>query len=605
MLVKTANKLIESIVPSDFKLDDELFRKNKLYVIYSFIGIAFLIVYGFFYSNIDFIFPSRVCFSLALLVFLTLFLYVLTKGWKYCTYIITTLVLIAMWLITESTGGITSPGLPWMITSPVFGFMLINRRAGITYSILMLLGLPLFYLIKEFNLTFVPYYDIKINTYLYGLMDSGFLIFILTVVFFVYEKSMNDIFTNLKFANMQIEDKMQENEQKNKELIIQRDRAEASTKAKAQFLSSMSHEIRTPMNTIIGMIHILIQEEPRQDQVENLKVLKFSAESLLSLINDILDFSKIEAGKVEIEQVDFNLKDLINGVVNSQNQRASEKNIVIKSFIDSDIPEMVVGDPTRLGQILTNIVGNAVKFTANGSVSVDVLLEKSVNSSLFIKFAVVDTGIGIPQDKLETIFESFSQANTQITRNYGGSGLGLTITKRLLEIKNSKIYVESEEGKGSKFYFTIELKKSNIVVYHETKSSFAKQTFDSLKGVKVLLVEDNEANTYIAVKFLTKWDIEVDTAANGKIAVEKIIANNYDLVLMDLMMPIMDGYQATNTIRAMSDEKYQKLPILALTASTLIDINRKTNIKGMDDFITKPYIPNDLYNKIRKWSGKF
>ena len=591
-------KFPEQLVSNKYKNDQDLFRKSRLFITSCSLSIIFVIIYGCFYYSIHDYYPSIICFALAIITLIALILYIVAGGKSFYSYLVAIYALIGIWFIAEFTGGIMSPSVPWLLASPIAGFLFVSKRYGIILTVLMILSLFCFNL----HLTPGNYYSLPFV--LYGFVYAGFMVFILIIVFYIYDNTIEEMLLELKAANNQISDKVLEIEVANKELIVQREKAEISNKAKAQFLSAMSHEIRTPMNTVIGMTHILIQENPRYDQLENLKILKFSGEGLLSLINDILDFSKIDAGKIEIEHMDFNLNELISGIVNSQNQRAVEKNITLKCLLDRDIPEMLVGDPMRLGQILNNIIGNAVKFTNKGEVSLDVLLEKKIENSYFLKFTVVDTGIGIPQSEISHIFESFTQAGTYITRRFGGTGLGLTITKKLLELQGSKIQVESEEGKGSKFFFTLEFKKSNIMVYHEISMPLSKPNFESLEGIYLLLVEDNEANQIIATKFLKKWDIKLDIANNGQIAVDKVSENDYDMVLMDLQMPLMDGYEATNIIRQMGDGKYNKLPIIALTASAMLDVHDRIIITGMNDFITKPFIPLDLYNKVKKWAKK-
>ncbi len=385
------------------------------------------------------------------------------------------------------------------------------------------------------------------------------------------------------------------------ELIETKEAAIKASRAKAQFLSSMSHEIRTPMNAVVGMTHLLLEDNPRPDQVDNLKTLRFSSENLVTIINDILDFSKIESGKMDFEEVDFNLKYIASSIHHALSGSALDKGLKLQLKYDSAMPEFVKGDPVRLSQVLTNLVGNAIKFTSEGHIVTQVSLKSSDEKELEIEISVLDTGIGIPETKLSSIFDNFTQASSNTTRKYGGTGLGLAISKQLVELQGGTINVESIEGKGSRFYFKMKFKRSDQNDKQPDDIHFEnKNSVHSLKGVKVLLAEDNKINQVVAGKFLSKWGVEMDIAENGEEALKMVQAKEYNLVLMDLQMPVLDGFEATKMIRNLGG-KYSTLPIIALTASAVLEIHEEAMSAGMDDFVTKPFDPKLLNSKIHAY----
>lgn len=392
------------------------------------------------------------------------------------------------------------------------------------------------------------------------------------------------------------------NERKKAELALvnTRDEAIKLSLAKENFLSVMSHEMRTPLNAVIGITNALIEESPQDSQRENLDILKFSSQNLLTLINDVLDFTKIETGNLHLEFIPFNLKQLVHNTLHAFQYKSDLKQVQIKSSVDPRIPEHVTGDPTRLYQILNNLLSNAVKFTEKGHVSLNLDLVEEDDKMVSIAFAVSDTGIGIPADKLEVIFEAYEQAGSETSRKYGGTGLGLAITKKLVELFQSRIVVQSELGKGSTFSFTLQLSKP----LESTKApDIDPREFENLSA-RVLLVDDNAMNRLIGKKVLQKWGIDPDFAENGKEALEKIHTNNYDLVFMDIQMPVMDGFEAVRHIRGMKEEKYQQLPIIALTASSMPEDEIKFREAGMNDFILKPFEAQAMYKTIAPYLNK-
>ncbi len=386
---------------------------------------------------------------------------------------------------------------------------------------------------------------------------------------------------------------------KQTELIKAKEKAEMAATEKLHFTSIMSHEIRTPLNAVIGMSNLLLMENPRKDQISELNTLKFSAENLLMLVNDVLDYSKIEAGKVELEKSPFEIRQLIYNIRSSYKFKADSKEIFINTFIDEEIPTMLIGDVMRLGQVLNNLISNAIKFTDKGFVEISLRkIQYAKDSEVKIRFEVIDTGIGIPKEKRQLIFDSFSQAALDTSRRFGGTGLGLTITKKLIQLFGSEIYVESEIDKGSTFYF-------DLVFEIAPQQKFEVIEIDGIKNdlttsKKVLLVEDNHINKIVATKFLNKWNLNVETAINGKEALKKLDANHYDLILMDLHMPEMSGLEACRIIRNHENVSFKNIPIIALTAAAIDNEKEKVLSEGMNDYISKPFNPEELKEKIFK-----
>lgn len=370
-------------------------------------------------------------------------------------------------------------------------------------------------------------------------------------------------------------------------------KAEELAELKSQFLSNMSHELRTPMNAVVGITSQLMKDNPREDQRKNLEVLRFSSGHLLHIINDILDYSRIEAGKIELENTSFNLPALLETLRASLSPLASEKGVDLLLEVDREIPVMIEGDPNRLTQVLNNLLNNALKFTHKGWVRLQAICVSNDGGFASVKFCIRDTGIGIEPEKRALIFERFSQASSETTRKYGGTGLGLAICLKLVQLHDSEIHVESTPGEGSEFSFIFRYKIQAV-----TQPENAVVPEGALKGKRVLLAEDNAINQLVARNVLEKWGVDLKVVENGREAVEHLETNRVDLVLMDLQMPEMDGYQASRQIRKMKNGLYAALPIIALTASSHYEVSEQYRRSGMNDFLNKPFNADELYRKM-------
>ncbi|WP_317047056.1 tetratricopeptide repeat-containing hybrid sensor histidine kinase/response regulator [Flavobacterium granuli] len=380
--------------------------------------------------------------------------------------------------------------------------------------------------------------------------------------------------------------------EKNNELIVAKEKAEKASQARSEFLSTVSHELRTPLNAINGITHLLLEEKPKKSQLHYLSSLQFSGNYLTTFINDILEINKIESDKAEIENINFNLKKLLKDIKKSLKEVALKNENQFHLIIDDAIPDILIGDPTKLSQIVMNLINNALKFTKNGKVTITAKLLSTENNTAAIRFQIIDTGIGIPQDKLESVFESFSQGSIEINRKYGGTGLGLTIVNKLINLLGGQIKLESIEGKGASFSFDLDFKVNELQLPEEKKT----KTYDEsvFKNIKVLAVEDNQINQMITKKMLENKGMLCEIIGSGEEAIEIVKNNKFDLILMDVHLPGINGTVATKKIR----EFDTTTPIIAITAISLNENREMLLSFGMNDVITKPFAPADFYDTI-------
>lgn len=482
----------------------------------------------------------------------------------------------------------------------VFSFYMLGQNWGMFYSLLNLLPVLIFMVMQYDHNYFINFKPEKADES--TTIIAVFANFILII--FIHSHFYSAFLKNIK----QLKDTGEEQAALNIKFERAIEKAEKSSQAQSEFLSTMSHEIRTPLNAVIGMSNLLLMNNPRQDQGENLEILKFSANNLLAIVNDVLDFNKIESGKIVFEKIKFNLVDLMQNICGGQIIKAEEKGLLFKLDIDSALRRKVIfGDPTRLTQIIFNLVSNAIKFTSQGSVWVRVTCLEDRHNNIVVSFSVKDTGIGIKKENLETIFEPFTQESITTTRQYGGTGLGLAIVKRLLELQSIQMHVSSNVGTGSEFSFNMEFLVSTEVVAQPKERSTTPQqqqpviaeAEDLGSSLRVLIAEDNPVNVMLMKKLFSKWKIIPTIAENGERAVEIVQYGNFDIILMDLQMPVMNGFDASMEIRKMTDPAKSSIPIIALTASALFDIRDQVTNAGMNDYVAKPFKPDELMEKIQ------
>jgi two-component system, sensor histidine kinase len=480
----------------------------------------------------------------------------------------------------------------------------------ITFSLITLFFAPVifsqlinpFLIVMVFCLGYIPYiyyraYRKKRPGSIYALVSSVSLMFVFAISLFHYWGLIPQlqILTFLGYVSFFFLQSLVLSHRVSFVLRSAREQAEQGLVAKSEFLSTMSHEIRTPLNSVIGMSYLLLKNNPRPDQVEQLDVMIFSANNLLNIVNDILDFNKMEAGKITFEHIETDIAFIAGNVVNSLKNYAQDKGIDLQLDIDSELKNKVLGDPTRISQIITNLAHNAIKFTPSGFVKVIIQVKNQTPRSITLDIKVKDTGIGISKAKQALIFERFTQADSSTSRGFGGTGLGLAICKRILELQNSTLHLDSEVGMGSTFYFTQTFEKGPVIIEKQNiDNNLPLKEGKPFTDISILLVEDNAMNVMVAQTFLKRWGATIDVAENGLDAVNKLDVTKHKLILMDLHMPVMDGYEAARKIRA----KGITIPIIALTATIPAEVEYDIRQAGMNDIVAKPFLPDELYRKV-------
>lgn len=383
-----------------------------------------------------------------------------------------------------------------------------------------------------------------------------------------------------------------------RELLRERQRAERLAQAKSDFLAMLSHEIRTPLNALMGVAQLLAMTELSPQQKNLVRILDSSADNLLQLVNQVLDFGKIEAGMLALEERPMELRTFIQEAADRFRSKAEQKRLGFRVEMDERVPPKVLGDPVKLGQVLSNLIGNALKFTSAGSVTLALAViaaeSEEGREAVTVDFRVADTGIGIAPDRLERIFDDFAQASYDVGLKYGGTGLGLSISKKLVELHGSRLLVESELGRGTTFSFALRFK--TVADAREVKEAAPAES--GLEGLKVLVADDNEVNAFILTGLLRDWGAEADTVSDGRQALERVRTGDYDMVLLDLHMPELDGYAVARAIRALPEERFAKLPLFAVSASTRMGFQQEIDAAGFDEFVGKPISPPILYGKM-------
>jgi signal transduction histidine kinase/CheY-like chemotaxis protein len=522
---------------------------------------------------------------IALLLIYTALLKLMLSNRKWLraiTHVLLSSGMIMIWsiiFISAQTVNIVNVQFVFMLV--LSSFYLLDRKYGVIYSLLGILPMMLYLLVGRTVMLF----SIAPDTLASPAYEIIVVLNFITILYshYLYHQAFSDNIAEKELLNAQLQAAVKE--------------ANRAAQSKSDFLSTMSHELRTPLNSVIGMTELLLDAPRNEEQAENLAILNFSAVSLHSLINDILDFNKMDSGKVRLECIEVDLDMLVKNICSGFRQQAKEKGLQLLLEIDTSISGLhVCSDPTRITQVIYNLVGNAIKFTSAGSVTVKLKEIAREEGIISIRFSVIDTGIGISKSQQSAIFEPFVQASTSTTREFGGTGLGLAIVKHLLHLFNSRIILQSTPGKGSIFSFELSLV---IAERQAGRHAAGQQVNYDLSGLRVLIAEDNAVNRVLMKKVFAKWNNEPVFAGDGKEALEKLKESAYDVVLMDIHMPVMDGYEAARAIRQPGNTLNPGIAVIALTASVSDNLREKIIAAGMNDYICKPFNSRELYGKLK------
>lgn len=562
-----------------------------LLVAYAIFGLTLIFAYSYSYQLLKLIRASAIFFFSSLFI---VFIYY-ANVWRAVSHaVLILLTLLGAWgNLLIFVQGINAATLQYIWLASALGFFMKGPKWGWFYSTINIL--PVFIDVAftdkyYFRLEVPPEVVIK-PVYIYVLAFDFFMITFLHYFFF---KTYSKNFLTLT----QTKNDLNETNRKLNETIYN---VKKLSNARMDFLSTMSHELRTPLNGVIGLTDVLLKQNPREDQEEMLSVLNFSAENLLMLVNDILDFNKFDSGKVELENTPFSLPDLVNNIYASLKIKAVEKNLDFNLQVSEGLQnKLIAGDPTRLTQVLLNLVNNAIKFTDSGFVNFSCRDIEHTKDIVKVRFIVQDSGIGIDQARHQNIFETFIQASVSTNRNYGGTGLGLSIVKKVLDLYQSEINLESEPGRGAKFTFDIVFPYYTIGHITKEEETIKSSSGNNLSYLKVLVAEDNMVNVLVLKKTLIQKDIKPDIAENGKQVLQMIQEKDYDIVLMDLHMPEMNGNEAAREIRNLKNKEKANIPIIALTATVNDTIIGEVFAAGMNGYLSKPFRSEDLFEKLEK-----